>query len=186
MCDFDTYLEIVYGGINQMKKIGLMALEFPELYDRLEYLVFYLKSKQTNFIHFVKDSYKNNLTYFESKNSKFSFQDALEQVATFDLVGSILPELRKHLVEDIEANIKEGLYLGREYAKKLPDFSKSLDAISSSRSSPFMPINPLKRVASNPYEHASKGKRPFKWNPVRKYSTVTKCDILHLEINNLI
>jgi hypothetical protein len=53
LCDFDTFVQMVYGTINQMKKIALLSFEFPELYTRLEYFTIYFRSKSVNYF-FIK------------------------------------------------------------------------------------------------------------------------------------
>ena len=45
-CDFKKFIEIVFGAINQIKKIILLGFEFPELHKKLNYLPVYLHTKR--------------------------------------------------------------------------------------------------------------------------------------------
>jgi hypothetical protein len=55
ICDFNKFVEIVFGTVNQIKKIILLGFEFPELHNKLNYLPVYLHTKR------VKNKIKNNI-----------------------------------------------------------------------------------------------------------------------------
>lgn len=59
-CDFQKFVEIVHGAINQIKKIILLAFEFPELHKKLNYLPVYLHTKKVNNYYQLK-SFKSFL-----------------------------------------------------------------------------------------------------------------------------
>jgi hypothetical protein len=150
MCNFDTFVLIVYGTISHYKKISLMALEFPELYDRARMLSIYLQSKSTEFIVRLKDYYIGYVKKYEERNVKFKLIDALEQSASNNFTSHIIPELQEMIKDDIDnritAMITQNMYLKR----KFPHIEKRGEDTNLSRVGPFMPINPLKAHKANP------------------------------------
>ena len=150
MCSFDTFVSIVYGTISHYKKISLMALEFPELYDRARMFSIYLQSKSTEFIIRLKDHYLAYIKKYEEKNVKFKLIDALEQSASKNLTSYIIPELKEMIIDDIDhritAMITQNMYLKR----KIPHIHQRGEDLTLSRVGPFMPINPLKAHKANP------------------------------------
>jgi len=52
MCDFDTFIQVIYGHFEQFKKLGLLAFEFEELVHFMPFYVNYLKSKHVIFVLF--------------------------------------------------------------------------------------------------------------------------------------
>jgi hypothetical protein len=152
---------IVYGAVNQIKKIVLMAFEFPELYDRLELLPVYLESKDPTFISdTLKTRYKEFITMFEKRNNQFKVIDALEQSVAYDLCATILPELRNVLKDDLDLKLAESMKFNKHITTKFPSFGQRGEDLNLTRQSPFMPINPLKAHKANPIVPLNKAPLP--------------------------
>ena len=150
MCSFDTFVSIVYGTINHYKKISLMALEFPELFDRAKMLAIYLQSKSTEFIMSLKNHYMVYVNKYEENNIKFKLIDALEQSASINFTGYIIPELQGMLQDDVSARITEVMSQNKYLKRKIPHLGQRGEDLNLSRVGPFMPINPLKAHKANP------------------------------------
>ena len=135
-----------------MKKIGLIALEFPELFDRAEYLSLYIKSKNSEFItKALKSLYKHYLTVCEKGNMKFKVIDALEQAANFDFAETTIPELKTLLKKaNLEENAGQSYVFNKFSLLSFPNLDERGDDINLNRQGPFMPINPLKAHKANP------------------------------------
>lgn len=168
MCTFEQYVSIVYGGINQLKKIGIMALEFPELFERLIYLTLYFKSKHSGFIDELKTMYKNYLTQYESKNTTFKVQDALERVSSFGLIETVFPELKSYLKDDTYKVIQNSVKFNKFFPLRFSDLDKADQNINLNRLSPFMPINPLKAHNVQQFIPAPASLRKARWKPLHK------------------
>ncbi len=151
-CDFDTFVEVSYGTINQYKKIALLGLEFPELFDRAEYFSLYIKSKNSEFItRILKDFYKRYIVEFEKRDMKYRLIDALEQGASYNLADTLIPEIRDILIKESFENFLGASYVFNKFTMKtFPNFQDKGEDLSLNRVGPFMPINPLKAHKANP------------------------------------
>ena len=49
-CDFETFVRIAFGFYENIYKVGLLAIEFPELFANLDYITTYLKTKDVYLI----------------------------------------------------------------------------------------------------------------------------------------
>jgi hypothetical protein len=158
-CDFETFVEVCYGSIKHYKKLGLIGLEFPELFRLTEHLAVYIASKNSSFITLVlKEYYKAYLSKFEENGMKFKVIDAIEQSASFDMAGSLFPELKKLLKESSIGNTDSGVF-NTFHLKSFPNLVDRGDDMNLSKSGPFMPINPLKAHKANPtFNHPTKMK----------------------------
>ena len=129
-----------------------MALEFPELFDRAQYLSTYIASKNSEFITKVlKDFYKGYLVNFEKKDLKFKIIDALEQAAAYNMADTTIPELKTLLRKsNFEENLGENYTFNKFQLMSFPNLEERGEDTNLSRQSPFMPINPLKAHKANP------------------------------------
>ena len=151
-CDFDTFVEICYGIIGQYKKIALMGLEFPELFDRAEFLALYIKSKNTEFItRILKDYYRTYIHEFDKRDMKLKVIDIIEQSSLIDLANNVLPEIKEILLKENLENFLGTRYVINKFTlKTFPDLTNSGEDLNLNRLGPFMPINPLKAHKANP------------------------------------
>jgi hypothetical protein len=151
-CDFDTFVEISYGSMNQFKKIALLGLEFPELFHLTQYLAVYIKSKSTEFItRILKDFYKIHITEMDKRGMKLKVIDVLEQSSFFNLADIILPEIKDFLIKECLEEFYGSDYVINKFT--LRDFPLLMDKgedLNLNRLGPFMPINPLKAHKANP------------------------------------
>jgi hypothetical protein len=181
ICTFDTYVSIVYGTINHYKKISLMALEFPELFDRSKMLSIYLQSKSSKFIVSLKENYMTYLKKYEENNIKFKLIDALEQSSSTNFTNYIIPELKEMLEDDVGSRISEVITQNMYLKRKFPHLDQRGEDLNLSRVGPFMPINPLKAHKANPTYNLPKeiklNKHRFSKGRIqlhRKYCTVER------------
>lgn len=150
ICSFDSFVAIVYGTINHYKKISLMALEFPELFDRAKMLTIYLESKSSAFIVRLKEHYITYINKYEEMNLKFKLIDALEQSASINFTSYVIPELQEMLLDDVGSRISEVMTQNMFLKRKFPHLDQRGEDLNLSRVGPFMPINPLKAHKANP------------------------------------
>ena len=181
MCSFDTFVSIVYGTINHYKKMSLIALEFPELYDRIRMFSIYLQSKSTEFIVRLKFHYITYLKKYEERNIKFKLIDALEQSASINFTDYMIPEIKEMLQDDVSAKLNDVITQNSYLKRKFPHLDQRGEDTDLSRVGPFMPINPLKAHKANPTynvpKEIKKEKRHFTKGRTqlhRKYCTVEK------------
>ena len=129
-----------------------MGLEFPELFERAEYLSLYIKSKNSEFItHTLKEAYKNFLTACETNNMKFNIIDALEQAAHYSFADSLIPELKALLNKTLIEERSQGDYSFNKFnLLSFPNLHERGEDLNLTRQGPFMPINPLKAHKANP------------------------------------
>lgn len=87
---------------------------------------------------------------------KFKVIDAIEQSASFDMAGSLLPELKTLLRKNSIGNANSEV-INPFNMKSFPNLIDRGDDMNLSRSGPFMPINPLKAHKANPtFNHPTK------------------------------
>jgi hypothetical protein len=181
MCSFDTFVSIVYGTINHYKKLSLIALEFPELYDRIRMFSIYLQSKSTEFILRLRFNYMTYIKKYEERNIKFKLIDALEQSASIDFSEYMIPEIKLMLKDDVDSKITEVITQNNYLKRKFPHLDQRGEDTDLSRVGPFMPINPLKAHKANPNFNVPKEIKKYKRHFTkgrtqlhRKYCTVEK------------
>ena len=121
----------------------------------------------------------------EKKNSNFTVFDALEYMASFEVIDSVLPEITSTMEEDDEKKLYELISTDRYSTVRLHDFDKTKNKeLGFNRQGPFMPINPLKAHKANPYMN-----KPD-WKFSRKFPYKMKsrgfCTKITYEINDLI
>lgn len=128
-----------------------MALEFPEMFDRAEFLTFYMKSKNTEFItQTLKQAYKGFIQMFEERGTRFCLIDALEQTSAINLSETLIPQLKNILDREFEEDCKDGSAHNKFAYMKMPNLQERGEDMGISRMGPFMPINPLKAHKANP------------------------------------
>ncbi len=117
----------------------------------------------------MKELYKDYLSLYEKKNKVFCLIEALENLGSFNLQDSVLPELRGMMKDDTEHQLAQYYVMNKHEFGKFPDLDKGKDDMNLSRVSPFIPINPFKAHYCNPYYN-----RPHKFNPNKPNLNIRK------------
>lgn len=99
----------------------------------------------------MKGLYKDYLSVYEKKNKVFSLIEALENLGSFDLQNSVLPELRGIMKDDTNYQLEQHYNMNKHDIARFPNLDKGNEDMNMSRISPFLPINPFKAHYCNPY-----------------------------------